>query len=234
MDTANAFLSQAKQRAERFGVRNVVVATLTGESVRLVREAFGPRYRFFAVGNPPPAHARGLVYHDGTDEETRHALEREGITVILRDQGPFQAINIGGPPYDVGGEVPHEIWRGAHKSIEDWSLLGRLDEVISKGLRGEINALWVISQTIASLLGDGPGVCLEIALMAADSGLLPLDQDCLAISRPRPASHAPDAALVLHPRPTPRLLAGLRIKDVLLVPRSDDHWFCDRPLWPDG
>jgi hypothetical protein len=234
MDTARAFLSQAKQRAERFGVKNVVVATLTGESVRLVREAFGPRYRLFAVGNPPSAHARGLVYHDGTDEETRHALEREGITVILRDQGPFQAINIGGPPYDVGGEVPAETWRGAHKSIEDWGLLGHLSEVINKGLRGEINALWVISQTIASLLGDGPGVCLEIVLMAADSGLLPLDQDCLAISRPRPASHAPDAALVLHPRPTPRLLAGLRIKDVLLVPRSDDHWFSDKPLWPDG
>ena len=234
MDTARSFLERAKQRAERFGVKNVVVATLTGESVRLVRRTFGPDYRLFAVGNPPSAHARGLVYHDGTDEETGRALEEEGVTVILRDQGPFQAINIGGQPYDVGGAVPREIWRGAHKSIDAWGLREDLSEVINKGLRGEVNALWVISQTIASLLGDGPFVCLEITLMAADSGLLPLDQDCLAISRPRPASHAPDAALVLHPQTTQRLLAGLRIKDVLLFPRTDDHWFCDKPLWPDG
>jgi hypothetical protein len=234
MHTTGAFLEQAKQRAERFGVMNVVVATITGESVRRVRETFGADYRLFAVGNPPSAHARGLVYHDGTDEVTRQALEREGVTVILSDQGPFQAINIGGQPYGVGGEVPGEIWRGAHKSIEDWSFLERLSDVIGKGLRREINPLWVISQTINSLLGDGPGVCLEVTLMAADSGLLPLDEDCLAISRPRPASHAPDAALVLHPQTTPCLLVGLRIKDMLLVPRKDDHWFCDEPLWPEG
>jgi len=234
MSAAGSFVERARQRAERFGARNVVVATLTGETVRLVREVFGPDYRLFAVGNPTTAHGRELVYHDGTTEEARRNLEQEGTTVVLMDQGPFQAISIGGQPYDVGGEVPSEIWCGAHKSIGDWGFIGRLNEVITKGLCGEINPLWIMSQTIASLLGDGPAVCLEVTLMAADSGKLPLDEDCMAIARPRPASHAPDAALVLHPQTTPRFLAGLRIKDLLLCPRPGDHWFCDRPLWPDG
>ena len=106
--------------------------------------------------------------------------------------------------------------------------------MINRGLKGEINPLWLMNETIRALLGDGPSVCLEITLMAADAGALPLDQDCLAISRPRPASRAPDAALVLHPQTTSRFLNGLRIKDLLLVPREDDHWFCDKPLWPEG
>jgi hypothetical protein len=234
MSATGTFIEQARLRAEHFGVRNVVVATLTGETVRVVRKVFGPDYRLFAVGNPTTAHARGLVYHDGTTEEARRSLEQEGATVVLMDQGPFQAINIGGQAYDVGGEVPLEIWRGAHKSIRDWAFIGWLHEVITKGLCGEINPLWIISQTIASPLGDGPSVCLEVTLMAADSGKLPLDEDCMAIARPRPASHAPDAALVLHPQTTPRFLAGLRIKDLLLCPRPDDHWFSDKPLWPEG
>jgi hypothetical protein len=230
----DSFLQQAKERAQQFRVRNVLVATLTGESVRQARAAFGSGYRFFAVGNPTSAHARGLVYHDGTSYETRQDLERDGITVILADQGPFQAASIGGQPYDVGGAVSASVWRGAHKCFDDWSFLGHLDQVIERGLRGEISPLWLMTQTVASLLGDGPAVCLEVTLMAADADVLPLDEDCMAIARPRPASHAPDAALVLHPQKTAQFLHSLRIKDLLLSPRPDDHWFCDKPLWPDG
>jgi hypothetical protein len=164
----------------------------------------------------------------------KSAMESLGVRVILMDQGPFQAINVGGQAYDVGGPVPAAVWRGAHKTFADWSFLGHLDQVVNKALAGEANALWLISKTLCSLLGDGPSVCVEVTLMAADSGVLPLDSDCMAISCPRPASHAPDAALVLHPQRTPRLLDGLRIKDILLCPRGDDHWFCDKPLWPEG
>jgi hypothetical protein len=43
-------MSAAKARAEALGVRNVVVATNCGASVLAAREAFGPGYRFFAIG----------------------------------------------------------------------------------------------------------------------------------------------------------------------------------------
>jgi hypothetical protein len=230
----DGFLQEAKARAERFGVKNIVVATVQGNTVREVRNEFGGPYTFFAVGNPAAAHERGLVYHDGTTPETKRELEGLGVRVVLMEQGPFQAVSIGGQGYDIGGQVPETVWQGAHKTFADWDFLGHLDQVVNKGLKGEANALWLISQTLGSLLGDGPSVCLEVTLMAADSGVLPLDSDCMAISRPRPASHAPDAALILCPQRTSRLLSGLRVKDVLLCPRQDDHWFCDKPLWPEG
>ena len=229
----DGFLQEAKARAERFGVKNVVVATLLGRTVREARDLFGPSYTYFAVGNPTTAHERGLVYHDGTTPEAKRELEELGIHVVLMDQSPFQAIGIGGQAYDIGGQVPETVWRGAHKTFADWDFLGHLDQVVNKALKGEANALWLISHMIGSLLGDGPSVCIQVTLMAADSGVLPLDADCMAIARPWPASHAPHAALILHPQRTVRLLSGLRIKDMLLWPQKDDHWFCDRPLWPD-
>jgi len=32
------------------------------------------------------------------------------------------------------------------------------------------------------MLGQGLKVCIEIAVMAADAGLIPVDQDCVAIA----------------------------------------------------
>jgi len=231
----NSFLDQVRRRAEQFRIRNVLIATLAGKSARAVKEALGPDYRYFAVGNPSSAHERGLVYHDGTNDETQRALEAEGIRVVLRDQGPWQAVNGGGGlPYEVGGEVPAQIWRGAHKTFRDWRFMGKMDQIINMGLKGELNALWINSQVFCRLMGDGPSVCVEITLMAADSGLLPLEEDCLAISMPNKASHAPDAAMILRPSTTAKLFTDFRIKDLLMVPREDDHWFCNKPLWPEG
>jgi len=230
----SGFFEQAKQRATALGVRNVLVASLRGGTVRQAKETFGSAYRFFAVSNPANAHSEGLVYHDGMDQQTADALRSEGIEVILKDQGLFQALSIGGPPQDVGASLPDQTWRGAHKTPFDWRALADLGRMAQACQSGPLNPLWLMAHAIGSLLGDGPAVCIEIVLMAADSGQLPLDEDCMAISCPRPASRAPDAALVVHPSTTKRLLAGLRIKDLLLIPRPDDHWFCDKPLWPEG
>jgi len=222
----------AKERAQRFGVRNVVVATNTGATARYVRRVFGPNCQIVAVGNPRSAAQRRLVYHDGVDEETRRGLERRGIKVVLFDQGLFQAASIGGGSYDLGGDVPAEIWRGSHKTPSEDRIYGKpLSEVVEKALEGRINALTIIEHTVMSLLGDGPAVCIEVTLVAADSGLLPLNEDCIAIARPKNL-HTPHAALVLHPTRA-RDFFNMRVKDLILVPQSKDHWFSDKPLWPD-
>jgi len=222
----------AKKRAERFHVRNVVVATNTGASARHVREVFGPNYQIFAVGNPRSAAERGLVYHAGVDEETRRSLEGQGIKVILLDQGFFQSAAIGGQPYDLGEEVPAEIWQGSHKVLPEDQIVGKtLSEIVKKALEGRINALTIIGHTIQSLLGDGPAVCIEVTVMAADSGFLPLDEDCVAIARLKNV-HTPHAMLVLHPAKA-RDFFNIRVKDLVIVPQEEDHWFKDKPLWPD-
>ena len=83
-------MTVAKERAEIFGVLNVLVATNTGASVRRAYHVFVLHYRFFAVGNPASAHERGLVLHDGVSEETRRSLEKDGIRVVLEARSLFQ------------------------------------------------------------------------------------------------------------------------------------------------
>jgi hypothetical protein len=231
MDT---FLKKAKDRADALGVHDIVVATLNGGSVRDAREAFGDGYSWFAVSNPSSAHEKGLVYHDGMSQETQKALEAEGIRVILADQGIFQTAAIGGPPYPIGADVPEFVWQGNHKRKMDLHIIKTFGDVVNKVIKKELSPVWLVTGTIGALMGDGPAVCLEITLIAADSGILPIDKDCLAISRPRPASHAPDTAMVLRPCKTPDLLRAFRIKDLLLVPRPDDHWFNNKRLWSNG
>ena len=69
-------------------------------------------------------------------------------------------------------------------------------------------------------------------LVAADSGVLPLDDDCISIARPWEASNCPHAAMVLRPAKTRDIFSNtLRVKDLVLVPGPKDHWFDNGPLW---
>jgi uncharacterized protein len=198
-------MAAAKRSADAFGVRNVLVATNSGASLRSARQAFGPDYRFFAIGNPASAHARGLVLHDGVSEETRRGLEAEGVTVVLQDRSLFQ--------------TPRLSFMGA-----------TLQEVVEGAGQDRFGAV-AIAYNVLQLLSDGPRVCLEIALMAADSGELPLDEDCLAIARPSSYCDLPDAAMVLRPARSEDIFRGaLRIKHVTLSPTPDDVWFSSGPL----
>jgi len=219
-------ITLAKGRADLFGVKNVVVPTNSGATVKAVHDAFGSDYLIIAVGNPSAAAERGLVYHRGVSEVTRKELEEMGIKVVLQDQSIFQAAAIGGKPYLIGSyDVSGQCFNTG------WSC--SLEDVIRQASpTGPFNPVAIISN-ILHLFGDGPGVCIEVALMAADSGALPLDDDCIAIQRRIDgASNMPDAAMVLRPARTQDIFKGqLRIKDLLLVPGPKDHWFNNGPLW---
>jgi hypothetical protein len=199
-------MAVARERADEFGIRNVLVATNSGASVRSARQVFGPGYRLFAVGNPASAHERGLVLHNGISDETHRSLAAEGVTVVLQDRSLFQT-------------------RGL-------SFMGAsLQEVVEKaGPQGRFSATSV-TYNVLQLLSDGPRVCLEIALMAADSGALPLDADCISIACPSSYCDLPDAAVVLRPARSEDMFKGeLRIKDVILRPTAGDVWFSNGPL----
>jgi len=197
----------AKEKAEMFGVKNVLVATNTGASIRKAHEVFGQGYQFFAVGNPASAHESGLVGHNGISEETRKSLEAKGIKVALQDQNLFQKENL----YFTGIS---------------------LNEVIANAsTTGKFSALRVIFNVWQQMFGDGPRVCLEIVFMAADNGLLPLDVDCIAIATPSSYCDLPDAALIVRPTKSQDMFSGeLRIKDLILCPTINDVWFNNRPL----
>lgn len=199
-------IALAKDRAIALGVKNVVVASNTGKSALEARQVFGDGYNMFAVGNPTSSHERGLVHHSGMSEETIRKLEEAGITVALHERSIFQA-----------------LWK--------WFQDASLDEVVENAGEGvEYGAIVIIYRTL-QIFGNGSRVCLEVAMMAADTGLLPLDADCVSIARPGAWCNMPDAAMVLRPARTQDMFKGkLRVKDLVLAPKYDDPWFCDQPV----
>ncbi len=199
-------LTLAKERAIAYAVKNVVVGSNTGRSVLEARGAFGDGFNIIALGNPASSHERGLVHHSGMSEETICQLEDAGITVALHEQSIFQGMGT-------------------------WFRGVSLDEIVENvGKDRQFGAIQIIYRTL-QFFGNGPRVCLEIAMMAADTGLLPVDADCIAIARPGSWCNMPDAAMILRPAKTQDMFKGeLRVKDLVLVPHDNDPWFTDKPV----
>ena len=199
----------AKERADRFGVRNVVVATNTGASAERAHGVFGPGYLIIAAGNPASAHERGLVHHQGISDETRSRLEQQGIKVALWDQ------SFGQKHFD-------------HSGASRCGLAELSDRMRSPDPLHPLT----LACNVLDWFCDSTRICIEISALAADAGVLPTAQDCVAIALPSPQSNCPHAAVVLRPARAEDLFRGnLRVKDIALVPGGNDHWFSDQPLW---
>ena len=182
----------AKQRAEATGATNVIVATAsTGATAKRALKVFGPDYTIYAVGNPAASHGRWCL-HKGITEEKRSELEQLGIKVALQDYSIFQGrrLHVGEKVFDFS---EHEGQQNA--------LLDAVIESISNGKAETI--MDIISQAF-NWFGEAGRVCMEVTVMAADSGVLPLREPCAAIASPVDLG-APDACMVLHPATTARL-----------------------------
>lgn len=202
-------VTAAKARAEKFGVKTVVVATNTGKSAEHAREVFGAGYLVIAAGNPSTAHDRGLVHHQGISPETKARLEEMGIRVALQDQSFVQQY------YDHSGASRYG-----------------LADLNEKTRSPDPFPVQAIVCNVLDWFCDGVRVCIEICCLAADADVLSVDEDCIAIATPSPQSNCPHAAVVLRPTKTDDMFRGqLRIKDIVLVPGDNDHWFSNEPLW---
>ena len=171
----------------------------------------GDEFRFFAVGNPASSRAKGLVLHCGITPAVQAGLEARGITVIMREAPAFSKLP--------GNTSFHEANQAY---IERFGRTYGPDETVPEDI------CKIMTHVLSEFFGDGPRVCLEIALMAADSGQLPLDQDCMAIVTPHGYAHT---AMVVHPVTSEHLFGTrFRVKDLLMVPGDDDIWFADGPI----
>jgi hypothetical protein len=72
----------------------------------------------------------------------------------------------------------------------------------------------IIAQTLR-IFGEGMKVCVEIALMAADAGLVPVGEPCIAIAG---TGRGADTAVVLIPANVQQFF-DLRVMEVLVKPR---------------
>ena len=71
----------------------------------------------------------------------------------------------------------------------------------------------IIAQTLR-MFGQGTKVAVEIAIMAADAGLLPVDRDCIAVGG---SSRGADTALVLRPAHAQDLF-DVKIREIICKP----------------
>ena len=80
---------------------------------------------------------------------------------------------------------------------------------------GTIQPLELIAHTLRRL-GEGTKVCVEITLMAADAGLIPMDRDIIVVAG---SSRGADTALLVKPANSSRFF-DLKIREIIAKPRE--------------
>ena len=95
-------------------------------------------------------------------------------------------------------------------------VLSGVERSISRKFGG-ISRVETIAEALRSLLGHGLKVCVEIAIMAADAGVIPID-DVIAVGGTGSGS---DTAVLIHPAHMNNFFDA-RIRGILIVPRGGD------------
>lgn len=116
----------------------------------------------------------------------------------------------------------HEMPPDARKKIEDAGARVYTGTMITHSLEtsftSKFNGLYptlVVAQTLRRF-GEGPKVCCEIVMMAADAGLIPEGEEVLAVAG---TGTGADSVLVIRSAASKRFLE-LRVLEILAKPRG--------------
>lgn len=141
----------------------------------------------------------------------RDALEGSGAHVVcVTEHSGFD----GGDEIRLKDEYAEKLRvRGVPVLICSHALSG-VGRSISKKFGG-VTPVEVIAYTLR-LFGQGTKVAVEVAVMAADAGLVPTDEDVLAVGG---SSRGADTALVLRPAHMNNFF-DMRIREILCKPRE--------------
>ena len=171
----DALLRIAKEYVEKEGMKDIVVASTTGETGAKASRIF-KGYNIVIV-----THCFGF---------------REPGKIELED------------------EYRREILANGAKVFTGVHALSSVERAIRKDF-GTMQPLELIANTLR-LTGEGTKVCVEITLMAADAGLIPVDKDVIAIAG---TGRGADTALRIQPANTGRFF-NLKVKEVIAKPRN--------------
>jgi len=171
----DALLEFVKSYIEKEGIRDIVVASTTGETGAKASKIF-KGYNVVVV-----THCFG--FRNPGESELKEEFKKE----ILQNGA--------------------KIFTGTHA-------LSSVERAIRKDF-GTVAPLELIAHTLR-LMGEGTKVCVEITLMAADSGLIPVDRDIVAIAG---TGKGADTALRIKPANTGRFFE-LKIKEVIAKPSN--------------
>jgi len=89
---------------------------------------------------------------------------------------------------------------------------------VERAIRKEFGTLQPLELIAHALrrLSEGTKVCVEITLMAADAGLIPMDRDIIAVAG---SSKGADTALLIKPANASRFF-DLKIREIIAKPRE--------------
>jgi hypothetical protein len=169
----DALLEFVKEYAEKEGIRDITVASTTGETGVKASKIF-------------KGHNVVVVTH-------AYGFKEPGTTELLEENRKEILANDG------------KILTGTHA-------LSSVERAIRRDF-GTIQPLELIANVLR-LMGEGTKVCVEITLMAADAGLIPMDRDVVAIGGSGSGS---DTALRIRPAHAARFFE-LKIREVIAKP----------------
>ncbi len=161
------------ERADQLGIRNFVVASVSGETALRLSE--------MVEGN-----IVSVTHHAGFREKGQLELEAEARDALLE-----RGVN---------------VYAGSHA-------LSGVGRGISNRFGG-VTPVEIMAETLR-MVSQGFKVCVEIAIMAADAGLIPVDEEVIAIGG---TAWGADTALVLTPAHMNSVF-DLRIHEVIAMPR---------------
>lgn len=111
-------------------------------------------------------------------------------------------------------EFKNEILASGARIFTGTHALSSAERAIRKTF-GTVEPLELIANALR-LMGEGTKVCVEVTLMAADAGLIPMDQDVVAVGG---TGSGADTALRIKPANAARFF-NLRIREVIAKPSS--------------
>jgi hypothetical protein len=171
----DALLQSAKKYAEEEGIKDIVIASTTGETGAKASKTF-KGYNVIIV-----THCFGF--------------QEPGKTQLLE-------------------EYRKEILANGAKIFAGVHALSSAERAIRK-IFGTIQPLELIANVLR-LMGEGTKVCVEITLMAADAGLIPVDKDVVAIAG---TGKGADTALRIRPANAARFF-DLKIREIIAKPHD--------------
>ena len=184
-ETLKIALEATKER----GIETVVVSSTTGWTALKALEVFeGSDLKLVFVTHQTGYRAPGVQL---MPEETRERLEEAGAVIVTSTDVLTGGVNIGISRQRPPREAPLEA---------------RLPWIVPP-------VSTIIAHTLR-LFSQGVKVCVEIAMMAADAGTIPVDKPIIAVA----GSHAgSDTALVITPASSNRI-RDLKIHEILAKP----------------
>jgi hypothetical protein len=142
-----------------------------------------------------------------TGAKAAKMLKGVNVVVVTHHHGFFQV-----GKSELNPEFEKEILSNGGRVFTGTHALSSAERAIRKTY-GTLEPLELIADTLR-LMGEGVKVCVEITLMAADAGLIPMDQDVVAVGG---TGSGADTALRIKPANAARFF-DLRIREVVAKP----------------